>query len=104
MVENGIAINNLNHVAASRIAEYQRKGDVHFFPAGSEALGQAVSVKIRPLLRWRRHTIDDSSKGADGVRLADVNGDELVDIATGWEEGGVTRAYINPGHEKAKER
>jgi len=24
---------------------------------------------------WVRHTIDDSSRGADGTRLADVNGD-----------------------------
>ncbi|MGC6459444.1 MAG: FG-GAP repeat domain-containing protein [Akkermansiaceae bacterium] len=46
---------------------------------------------------WNRHTIDDSSKGADGVRLADVNGDGLMDIATGWEEGGVVRAYLHPG-------
>ena len=51
---------------------------------------------------WKRHVIDDSSKGADGVRLADVNGDGLMDIATGWEEGGVIRAYLNPGPSAAK--
>ena len=51
---------------------------------------------------WKRHTIDDSSKGADGVRLADVNGDGLMDIATGWEEGGVVRAYLHPGKDQAK--
>ena len=50
---------------------------------------------------WRRHTIDKSSRGADGVRLADVNGDGRPDIVTGWEEGGVTRAYLNPGARKA---
>ena len=50
---------------------------------------------------WKRHTIDDSSRGADGVRLADVNGDGLMDIATGWEEGGVIRVYLNPGPAKA---
>ncbi|MEA3367123.1 MAG: VCBS repeat-containing protein [Planctomycetota bacterium] len=51
---------------------------------------------------WPRHTIDDSSHGADGVRLADVNSDGRVDIVTGWEEGGVTRVYLNPGPAKAK--
>lgn len=46
---------------------------------------------------WPRHAIDDSSRGADGVRLMDVNADELPDIATGWEEGGITRVYLHPG-------
>jgi len=46
---------------------------------------------------WPRHTIDASSRGADGVRLADINGDGHADIATGWEEGGLVRAYIHPG-------
>jgi len=50
---------------------------------------------------WRLHVIDDSSRGADGTRLADVNGDGLMDIATGWEEGGITRAYLNPGHARS---
>ncbi|WP_152053884.1 FG-GAP repeat domain-containing protein [Tautonia marina] len=51
---------------------------------------------------WVRHTIDDSSSGADGVRLADLNGDGLLDLATGWEEGGIVRAYLNPGPDRAK--
>jgi hypothetical protein len=46
---------------------------------------------------WQRHVIDDASRGADGIRLADVNGDGLPDIAAGWEEGGTVRAYLNPG-------
>ncbi len=52
---------------------------------------------------WKRRTIDKSSRGADGTRLADVNGDGLPDIVTGWEQGGVTRLYLNPGPDKAKE-
>ncbi len=51
---------------------------------------------------WDRHAIDRSSRGADGVKLMDVNGDKLLDIATGWEEGGRIRAYLNPGPKKAK--
>lgn len=53
---------------------------------------------------WTRHVIDDSSKGADGVKLGDVNGDDRPDIATGWEEGGLIRAYLNPGPMKSKDR
>ena len=45
---------------------------------------------------WDRHTIDNSSEGADGVRLADCNGDGKLDIVTGWEEGGLTRLYLHP--------
>jgi len=51
---------------------------------------------------WERHLIDGSSRGADGVRLRDVNQDGLLDITTGWEEGGITRVYIHPGEDKAK--
>jgi len=53
---------------------------------------------------WTRHVIDNSSRGADGVRLADANGDGLPDIVTGWEESGVTRIYLNPGTGKAAEK
>ncbi len=50
---------------------------------------------------WARHVIDASEKGADGVRLADVNGDGLVDFATAWEQSGAVKAYLNPGADKA---
>jgi len=51
---------------------------------------------------WKRHTIDDTSRGADGVRLADANGDGLTDIVTGWEEGGVVRVYLHPGYRQVR--
>jgi hypothetical protein len=53
---------------------------------------------------WKHHSIDDTARGADGVRLADANGDGLLDIATGWEEAGLIRLYLNPGAATAKDR
>ena len=61
-------------------------------------LAMAGFVTAEP---WPRHTIDKSSRGADGVRLADANGDGLLDITTGWEEGGRIRVYLNPGAKAA---
>lgn len=64
-----------------------------------------VSFSEEPLNRglpWKQHTIDSSSRGADGIRVADVNGDGLMDLTTGWEEGGQVRVYLNPGQQKAK--
>jgi len=60
------------------------------------AVGMPLSAAGEP---WQRHTIDATSRGADGVRLADVNHDGLMDVATGWEEGGVVRVYLHPGFE-----
>ncbi|MEM1294916.1 MAG: VCBS repeat-containing protein, partial [Verrucomicrobiota bacterium] len=56
---------------------------------------------------WKRHTIDPfapeaGKKGADGVRIADFNGDGWLDITTGWEEGGAVRICLNPGPDAAK--
>jgi hypothetical protein len=46
---------------------------------------------------WKRHSIDHSLTGADGVKLADVNSDTYLDVVTGWEESGETRVYLHPG-------
>ena len=64
----------------------------------------AEPINLAREAAWIRHTIDDASRGADGVRLADVNGDGHLDIATGWEEGRVTRVYLHPGKEGVKAR
>lgn len=74
-----------------------------FFGMLVMAMASAAGPAPAPLSQpWQRHTIDKSSRGADGVRLRDVNGDGLLDIATGWEEGGIVRAYLNPGPRAAK--
>ncbi len=63
---------------------------------------QAESQTVTRKSPWKCHIIDDTSQGADGVKLADVNRDGLMDITTGWEERGLTRVYLNPGPAKVK--
>ena len=67
---------------------------------GGRAMPQALTTESP----WQCHIIDDTAKGADGVKLADVNRDGFMDVTTGWEEEGLTRVYLNPGPEKAKEK
>ena len=71
-----------------------------FFLAGPAFSSQTESRGTA----WPRHAIDDSSRGADGVRLSDVNGDALPDVTTGWEQGGVTRVYLHPGYPVVRQR
>ncbi len=52
---------------------------------------------------WTIHVIDSSLSGADGVKLADVNNDGHMDIATGWEEAGYTKVYLHPGYDKVRQ-
>ena len=68
-----------------------------FLPATALALAGCATDLAAQAQPWVRHTIDQSSRGADGVRMTDVNADGQLDIATGWEEGGVIRAYLHPG-------
>jgi hypothetical protein len=58
----------------------------------------AVTAQATP---WALHTIDASGTGADGVRVADFNGDGLPDVVTAWEEGGKVKAYFHPGYAAA---
>jgi len=103
MTAADIVINDLHSFVMPRLETFQIRADVHFTRAGSRAMGRRVADCILGVLPWRRHVIDESSKGADGVRLFDVNGDGLADITTGWEEGAITRVYMNPGPDKARQ-
>lgn len=75
-----------------------KRGSILLSVAGAVLLGMPASGE------WARHTVDDTFDGADGARLADANGDGLMDIATPFEEGGRIRVYLHPGVEKVRER
>jgi len=111
MQKAGIGTDDLYEFAKPRLEAIQLPANVHYTPAGYNALGRRVTEAIRQQLEpkrssipWVRHTIDDSSIGADGVRLMDVNGDDKPEIVTGWEEGGLIRAYLNPSRVGVRER
>lgn len=79
-------------------------------PSSPAAASSSNRVEVLPVVVttapgpvWKRHVIDDTSEGADGVKLGDLNRDGLQDIATGWEEGGEVRVYLNPGPRQARE-
>lgn len=56
-----------------------------------------TSAHAQMTFPWQRHTIDDTSFGADGTKVCFANQDSLPDIVTGWEQGDVTRLYFHPG-------
>ena len=51
---------------------------------------------------WPVHVVGDAGNGADGVHLADIDGDGFPDIVAGWEQSGQAMLYLNPG-EKLRE-
>lgn len=73
---------------------------VAFFTTACGSFLFAEEIASKP---WPAHTIDNTSIGADGVRLLDVNGDGLPDNVTGWEEGNITKVYLHPGYEKVRD-
>src|SRR5690606_4216286 len=53
---------------------------------------------------WPMHALDPAPpSGSDGVKLADVNGDGLPDLVSGFEEDGVSRIYLHPGYQQAQD-
>ncbi len=67
-------------------------------------LAQTSLYSIEPEQQWARHVIDDTSRGADGVKRGDLNRDGRFDLVAGWEEGGVTRVYLHPGKAAVREK
>jgi hypothetical protein len=52
---------------------------------------------------WARHALDyKPRKGADGIRIRDVNGDGYWDATVAYEQSDQSHAYINPGPEAVK--
>lgn len=52
---------------------------------------------------WKRHAIEAGLNGADGARLADVNGDGRLDLVVGWEQSAVVAVYLHPGYDQARQ-
>lgn len=46
---------------------------------------------------WKLHTITSGPRGADGVDLADVNGDGRADVTSAWEQAGIVTVSLHPG-------
>lgn len=69
-------------------------GSALLLPAIATSAAESATAEATP---WVRHTIDASSIGADGVRVADADADGDLDVAVGWEGGSITRLYLNPG-------
>ncbi|EPR66876.1 FG-GAP repeat domain-containing protein [Cyclobacterium qasimii] len=65
-------------------------------------LGQERYRTVLDSPPWQRHAIDDSSFGSDGTKFSDVNNDGKFDLITGWEEGGISRIYLQPENPKEK--
>ena len=64
----------------------------------------SISFSAQSQNSWEMHIIDNSSNGADGVKLADINKDGRLDVVTGWEEGGITKLYLQPETKLVKEK
>ena len=45
---------------------------------------------------WVMHTITSGPRGADGVNLADVDGDGDLDVTTAWEQAGLVTVSLPP--------
>jgi lysophospholipase L1-like esterase len=75
MAEHGIAVDDLYGFAAPRVAEIQRKNNVHFTPKGSRVLAGQVAASIQRALASDRRASATPAKP------------ELVAVARIWDRG-----------------
>lgn len=57
---------------------------------------QASVITLDPSIPWVMHTIHAGPRGADGVDLADLNHDGLLDVTSAWEQAGLVTVSIHP--------
>lgn len=69
--------------------------------AAPDASPDAPAPGVDLAAPWQRRTILQgvaaNVTGADGVDLRDINGDGLLDLASGWEQSSKTTVHIHPG-------
>lgn len=70
--------------------------------AGKLATADSPIVEETPWAQFRLHSPGGPS-GADGVKVADINGDGWMDVTTPFEQGRTVGIFLNPGPQHATE-
>ena len=65
--------------------------------ADGDATPELLRARIDPDAAWTRHTIRGGVGGADGVDLADIDGDGNPEVTSGWEQSGIVTLSFHPG-------
>ncbi len=64
----------------------------------------ADPIEVKDATTWAMHVISDIGDGHDGTRIADVNGDGLMDVVTGCEESHDVIVCLHPGHDGVRSK